>query len=292
MKWERWCPTRWKEYELLDSGDGEKLERFGEVTLIRPEPLAKWDKSLSPKQWKDRAHARFEQSGATSGKWKSLQKHPTVWELEYPSLKGNFSFELQLTQFKHVGIFPEQASNWDFIQKACSSFTAEGSQPKVLNLFAYTGGASLAAAKAGAEVTHVDSIKQVLQWTQRNIEISEIEGVRWLLDDALKFAQREARRGNRYQGLIMDPPAWGRGPKGERWKLETKLDELLESTSKILAPDGFLVLNTYSGISLSTLNELCKKYFPNHQRKVGLLALNLDKNKLDTGCVVRLNGRS
>ncbi|MDG1158809.1 MAG: class I SAM-dependent methyltransferase [Flavobacteriales bacterium] len=291
MKWERWSPTRWKEYELIDSGEGEKLERFGEVTLIRPEPLAKWNKSLKEKQWKELAHARFEQSGATSGKWVSYKKHPEIWEIAYPSIKGAFFFELRLTQFKHVGIFPEQASNWDFIQKSCSKFVEQQAEAKVLNLFAYTGGASMAAAKAGAEVTHLDSIKQVLQWTQQNIEISEISGVKWLLDDALKFAQREARRGNKYQGIIMDPPAWGRGPKGERWKLEQKLDELLTAASEILADDGFLVINTYSGISLSTLNELVEKYFPSFRKEIGLLALQDSKHKIDTGCVVRLNGQ-
>ncbi|MGB1032170.1 MAG: class I SAM-dependent methyltransferase, partial [Flavobacteriales bacterium] len=257
MKFERWQTPNTKHYSLIDFGEGEKLERFGEIILIRPEPLAKNRRKLALETWHSKAHARFDQTGSTTGKWISLRKHPDQWDLQCALPHGSIKFRLKLTKFKHVGIFPEQASNWEFIQNECKKHE----NPRVLNLFAYTGGASLAAKAAGADVTHVDSIKQVLSWSNENQEISNLDGIRWVLEDALKFAHRESKRGRKYHGIIMDPPAWGRGPKGEQWKLEQKLDELLKAAASILDPNGFAVVNTYSGLPLDTLKAKTGRHF-------------------------------
>lgn len=243
----------WRDYELIDSGDFSKLERFGPYVTIRPEPKALWPKSLSEKEWFSLAHTEFKPGAGfgkagkeDSGTWRMLRKMQEQWTIAYPSV--GFNLRLGLTSFKHVGVFPEQAPNWDFIAESVREIAgSQAEAPKVLNLFAYTGAASLAACKAGARVTHLDSVKQVVTWARGNMENSGLDGIRWIIEDAMKFAAREARRGNSYQGIILDPPAYGHGPDGERWKLDECLYGLLEHCSAILAPEkSFMVLNLYS----------------------------------------------
>ena len=254
----------WKDYETIDSGDGEKLERFGDAVLWRPEPKALWHKTLSESEWARKAHFRFKPAGGfstagkeDSGSWERLRKAPQQWEIGYGR---QMRLRLGLTAFKHVGVFPEQAPNWDFISSAVKGLKPGEGKPRVLNLFAYTGAASLAAAAAGADVTHLDSVRQVVTWARENMERSGLDGIRWVIEDALKFARREARRGNRYRGIILDPPAYGHGPDGERWKLDTLLFELLCLVAQILEPqDSFLVLNLYSNGYSAALGETVVK---------------------------------
>lgn len=237
-------PQHWKDYELIDFGNGEKLERFGSLTLIRPEPQAVGIPKLSEGEWLKTADMRFEQKTSSSGVWKPLGKtFPDRWKIQYKSPKLNLQFRLAMTAFKHVGIFPEQAVNWEYIADRCT----EGRSNKILNLFAYTGGASLAGAACGAEVTHVDSVRQVVTWANDNRELSKLRDIRWIVEDALKFVQREERRRNKYQGIILDPPAYGIGANGERWKLEEKINDLIRSLAQILEKkDSFLIFNAYS----------------------------------------------
>ena len=279
--------TQWKDYELLDSGCGEKLERFGSYILSRPEPKALWDRTLSEAEWKKLAHTTFTPGAGfgkagkeDSGTWNRLKKMDDQWYIRYPGeAEGlDFSLRLGLTSFKHVGVFPEQAPNWEWIY---NSIRKQGGHPKVLNLFAYTGGASLAARRAGADVTHLDSVRQVVTWARGNMEHSGMDGIRWVVEDAMKFARREEKRGNVYQGIILDPPAYGHGPDGEKWKLDECLFDLLKSVSKILAPkDSWMVLNLYSnGYSAALGETIVKEAFKPSDIKMesGELALR-DRN--------------
>lgn len=256
-------PQNWKDYELLDSGRGAKLERFGEYVLARPEPKALWDKSMTDEEWNRLAHTRFTPGAGfgkagkeDSGTWERLRNMPDQWWIRY-NRGPKFSLRLGLTSFKHVGVFPEQAANWDYIFKHTSDIAAKtGSKPKVLNLFAYTGAASLAAKCAGADVTHLDSVRQVVTWAHGNQDRSGLDGIRWVVEDAMKFANREAKRGNLYQGIILDPPAYGHGPDGEKWKLDECLFDMMKTVGKILAPqNSFLVLNLYSNGFSAILGE-------------------------------------
>ena len=258
-----YVPNNWKDYELLDSGKGAKLERFGEYVLARPEPKALWDKSMSDAEWNTLAHTRFTPGAGfgkagkeDSGTWERLRNMPDQWWIRY-NRGPKFSLRLGLTSFKHVGVFPEQATNWDYIFKQTSDIAAKtGSKPKVLNLFAYTGAASLAAKCAGADVTHLDSVRQVVTWAHENQDRSGLRDIRWVVEDAMKFAGREARRGNLYQGIILDPPAYGHGPDGEKWKLDECLFDMMKTVGKILAPENsFLVLNLYSNGFSAILGE-------------------------------------
>jgi 23S rRNA (cytosine1962-C5)-methyltransferase len=266
-------PLHWKNYELLDCGDFEKLERFGDYITIRPEPQAVWPKKWSNDEWNQKAHIKFIPKNSNSGEWKKMKKMPDQWQISY-GLPNNedITFRLGLTSFKHVGIFPEQAANWDFIVQSLKAMKTP--KPKVLNLFAYTGGASLAASAGGGEVTHVDSIKQVVTWANENMQLSNLTDIRWMVEDALKFVQREERRGNKYQGIILDPPAFGHGPKGEKWKLEDNIAEMMENVLKILdEKEHFLVLNAYSlGLSALVIENLCKD-FSGKDLKIGELYL-------------------
>lgn len=253
-------PQNWSDYELIDSGNFEKLERFGQYILARPEPKALWDKTLSAGEWDRLAHTRFVtgagfgRSGKEdSGTWKMLKKMPEQWYIKYNAGGLDFKLRLGLTSFKHVGVFPEQAPNWNFIysqsRQLVNKFKSEKREelPKVLNLFAYTGAASLAAKAAGADTTHLDSVRQVVTWAKGNMESSGLDNIRWVVEDALKFVKREVKRGKQYNGLILDPPAYGHGPDGEKWKLDELLFELLQNCAKIVAPeDAFMVLNLYS----------------------------------------------
>ena len=246
--------TAWKDYELIDCGDFAKLERFGKYITIRPEPKAIWKKTLSDAEWEKMAHTRFIPGGGfstagqqDSGSWKTLKRMDQQWPIVYQPL--NLTLRMGMTSFKHVGVFPEQAPNWDFIYSNTKRLVdnAGGAPVKVLNLFAYTGGASLAARKAGADVTHLDSVRQVVTWARQNMELSHMDSIRWVVEDALKFVRREAKRGNKYQGIMLDPPAYGHGPDGEKWKLDDCLWEMLSLVGEILAPkDSFLILNLYA----------------------------------------------
>lgn len=238
--------------------------------MARPEPKALWDKSMSDEQWDKMAHtcfhtgAGFGKAGKEdSGTWERRKKMDDQWHIRYkgdqPGL--DFSLRLGLTSFKHVGVFPEQSSNWEYIYRQTSELVKTAQQtgapkPKVLNLFAYTGAASLAAKAAGADVTHLDSVRQVVTWARGNMEKSGMDNIRWIVEDALKFARREAKRGNVYQGIILDPPAYGHGPDGEKWKLDECLNDMLKCVSSILAPqDSFMVLNLYSNGFSAVLGE-------------------------------------
>lgn len=247
----------WEDYELIDSGDFEKLERFGRCITRRPEPQAIWRKSLSEEEWLRLATATFKREGGSEerGRWSLAPRQPEQWRITQKVGDKEIALRLGLTSFKHVGVFPEQAENWNFIfesVKSISSKLPQEAKPKVLNMFAYTGGASLAAAAAGAEVTHVDSVKQCITWARENMELSGLGGIRWVVEDALKFARREVKRGHRYNGIILDPPAYGRGPEGEKWVLEENIVEMLALCGELLCEGGFLVLNLYS-MGLSAL---------------------------------------
>jgi 23S rRNA (cytosine1962-C5)-methyltransferase len=259
------APEDFGDYELIDCGDFEKLERFGKFITIRPEPQAVWAKVMPLREWEKKAHVRFVPKSSSSGEWKKLKPMPDQWEIKYALPSGNarenkaqLTFRLGLTSFKHVGIFPEQAVNWDRIY----TFLKNKKGKKFLNLFAYTGGASLAAKAAGADVTHVDSIKQVVTWANENMQKSGLDNIRWLVDDALKFVKKEIRRGNRYHGMILDPPSYGHGPAGEKWKLEDNISEMITSVLQILDPDEhLLILNVYSlGFSALVPGNLLQAY--------------------------------
>ena len=260
----------WKDYELLDSGNFEKLERFGRFVLSRPEPKALWGKTMSDADWARAAHIRFKPGAGfakagkeDSGTWEKLKKADDQWVIRYAGGQEGLSFSLRLglTAFKHVGVFPEQAPNWEYIYRNTRELVEAAQRdgrpkPKVVNLCAYTGAASLAAKAAGADVTHLDSVRQVVTWARTNMELSSLDNIRWIVEDAMKFARREARRGNLYQGIILDPPAYGHGPDGEKWKLDESLFEMLRNVSAILAPkDSFLVLNLYSNGYSAVLGE-------------------------------------
>ncbi len=253
-------PHNFSDYELIDVGNFEKLERFGQYITIRPEPQAVWDKTLSNTDWERRAHIKFMSRSSSSGEWKKLKQMPDQWPVKYAINNSDavIKFRLGLTSFKHVGIFPEQASNWDFIFETIKKMSTP--QPKVLNLFAYTGGASLAAKAAGADVTHVDSIKQVVTWSKENMELSGLDNIRWVVEDALKFVKREEKRGNKYNGIILDPPAFGHGPNGEKWKLEDNIGEMIQGVLNLLDDkEHFLILNAYSlGFSSLIIENLLK----------------------------------
>lgn len=247
------------DYELLDTGDFEKLERFGRFVTRRPEPQAIWRRTLSEEEWRRQADASFLRDARSDerGVWQLVPKMPDRWTVQFAYRGMTLRMRLALTSFKHVGIFPEQAANWTFIYDQCRRLQAvrpSGGAVRVLNLFAYTGGATLAARAAGAEVTHVDSVKQVVTWARENMEQSGLDGVRWIVEDALKFVRREVRRGNRYDAILLDPPAYGRGANGEKWVLEEHIGEMLACCAALLEPrNAFLVLNLYSMGLSSTL---------------------------------------
>ncbi len=286
-------PTHWEDYELLDCGDFEKLERFGKFITIRPEPQAVWKKIYSAGEWEKQAHVKFISKSSSSGEWKALKKMPEQWTIDYTlegrTKKSTLTFRLGLTSFKHVGIFPEQACNWDVIY----NYLQPLEKPKFLNLFAYTGGASIAARAAGADVTHVDSIKQVVNWANENMQKSNLDNIRWMIDDALKFVKKEQRRENFYQGIILDPPAFGHGPNGEKWKLEDNILEMMDSVLQILDPKHhLLILNAYSlGFSALVPQNLLQPFAVKHtsELSIGELYLNAKSGiKLPLGVWGRL----
>ena len=243
--------SEWKDYEVIDTGDGEKLERWKNIILRRPDPQAIWPKQ-KPELW-GKADAWYHRSTKGGGEWEFFKKLPERWSVKY----GELEFYVRPTGFKHTGLFPEQAVNWDWM----AGLIKNANRPiKVLNLFGYTGGATCACAAAGAHVTHVDAAKGMVQWAGENRKLSELDekSVRWIIDDALKFVQREERRGNRYQGILMDPPSYGRGPGGEVWKLENELFGLVQACEKVLAEDAlFMLINSYTtGLQPAVLNNM------------------------------------
>jgi len=280
-------PLHWNgEYELIDSGDGMKLEKFGHQILQRPEPQAIWSPRMSKKEWDLMSTGTFSQSGSHKGDWQ-LKGNGKSWFMKYGLMDATIKMKMNFTQFKHIGIFPEQAANWDYIYKRSREFKKEAS---VLNLFAYTGGASLAAKAAGVDVVHVDSIKQVVNWASENQDHSKLKNIRWVVEDALKFVSREVKRGRKYKGIILDPPAYGIGTKGERWKLEEKLGMLLQQVSQLLDKDGFLVLNVYSlGLSPYIIQNLMNDYFGDREVEILELCLRSRTDQiLPLGIVARI----
>lgn len=239
-----WIADKWNTYEVLDCSEGEKLERWGEYTLVRPDPQVIWNTKKSS-QWK-KVNGHYHRSSKGGGEWEFFSL-PEQWSIDYKSL--GLTFNLKPFKFKHTGVFPEQAVNWEWFSQKIKDAKAQGSEIKVLNLFAYTGGATLAAAKAGAKVTHVDASKGMVNWAKENAKSSGLENapIRWIIDDCVKFVEREIRRENFYDAVIMDPPSYGRGPKGEIWKIEDAVYPLIELCSKVLTKDPlFYLISSYT----------------------------------------------
>lgn len=245
----------WKDYECIDCGNGEKLERWKDIILRRPDPQALWPIEHEDEQWKS-PHAHYHRSKAGGGNWEFKKKVKEQWTIQYK----NLTFKVSPTGFKHTGIFPEQAANWDFMSDL---ITSQNKEIRVLNLFAYTGGATMACAQAGAsEVVHVDAAKGMVNWAKENMELSHLNDkkIRFIVDDVLKFVEREKRRGRTYHAIIMDPPSYGRGPNGEIWKIEEQLYSLIEACMGILDDDPlFFLVNSYTtGFSSTVLHNILK----------------------------------
>ncbi len=241
---------RFVDYELLDTSGGERLERWGDIILIRPDPQIIWNTEKKDKRWRN-AHARYIRSQKGGGNWEVYKNLPDRWNIKY----DNLSFNVRTMGFKHTGVFPEQAVNWDF---ATDIIRKSDRELSVINLFGYTGCATLACLEAGARVCHVDASKGMVQWARDNAQESGLSDkpVRWLVDDCIKFVKRELRRGNKYDGIIMDPPSYGRGPGGEVWKLEEEIYSFIELSAQLLSEDAkFFILNSYTaGLSPSVMH--------------------------------------
>ncbi len=244
--------TSWKDYELIDTSSGQRLERWGNIILVRPDPQIIWNTPKDNPLWND-YDAIYYRSNTGGGKWKIKNKIPESWSISYKDLK----FNIKLMNFKHTGIFPEQAVNWDLVRNIIKN---QNKKLNIINLFAYTGAASVACAKAGAKVCHVDASKGMTLWAKENAALSGLAGdeIRWMVDDCEKFVTREIKRGNTYDGLIMDPPSYGRGPKGEIWKIEENIYSFVSLCEKVLSDDAkFFVINSYSaGLSPSVMGYL------------------------------------
>ncbi|MCF0121458.1 MAG: class I SAM-dependent methyltransferase [Oscillospiraceae bacterium] len=251
-----WVSDKWRDYELIDCSKGEKLERWGKYLLVRPDPQAIWDTPRRHSGWR-KPDARYSRSSTGGGKWE-INNLPKSWTVGY----GDLTFNIKPMNFKHTGLFPEQAANWDFIADKISH---AGRKISVLNLFAYTGAATVAASMAGAEVCHVDAAKGMVSWARENARSCGLEDrpIRWIIDDCGKFVEREIRRGRRYDAIIMDPPSYGRGPSGETWKLENDLYAFVDMCSGVLSDDPlFVIINSYTtGLSASTLTYISETVF-------------------------------
>jgi 23S rRNA (cytosine1962-C5)-methyltransferase len=289
-------PTSWHDYELIDSGDFEKLERFGKFILIRPEPQAIWERSLSDTEWKRMTHAHFsrEQSDKyrftdeVKGGWKKLKDIPESWQVNYQYNDLKLTLRLALTGFGHVGIFPEQGENWNFIHDTIRGWSAD--KPRVMNLFAYTGAASVVARMSGAEVTHVDASRPGLNWANQNMQLNQQADIRWVYEDAFKFVKREVKRGNKYKGLIMDPPPYGRGPEGEKWTLQEQLNELVKMSRELLEEkQSFFILSMYAvGLSATAGLNVVKTHFTPQDLEYGEFYLGTKQHvHLPMGTFVR-----
>jgi 23S rRNA (cytosine1962-C5)-methyltransferase len=280
-------PAGWKDYELIDSGNFEKLERFGDYILIRPEPQAIWEPTLLPDEWKRKSDAHFHREQKenyrfgeeTNGGWKKKNKMPDSWNIVYQHNDLSLNLRLALTSFGHVGVFPEQGDNWDYIHETIKSWNSN--QTRVLNLFAYTGAASVVARLAGAEVTHVDSSRPGLNWANQNMQLNAQQDIRWVYEDALKFVKREVKRGNQYNGIIMDPPPYGRGPDGEKWMLQDKLNELVRLSSDLLnSKNKFFILSMYAvGLSAQVGLNVVQTHFKGENPEFGEFYLKSSTRK-------------
>lgn len=273
----------WKDYKILDMADGQKLERWGDIVLSRPDPQIIWKEKTYPKKWKD-INATYHRSKTGGGAWEYSKKMPQQWKIKYKEL----TFNIKPMGFKHTGLFPEQAINWDWMMDKIRNSKKE---IKVLNLFAYTGGATVACAAAGASVCHVDSSKGMVTWAKENIVASGLENrpVRYIIDDVVKFVNREIRRGNKYDAIIMDPPSYGRGANGEVWQFENNIYDLVELCTKVLSDNPlFFLINSYTtGISSKVLeNILNLTVSKNHKGKVssGEIGLPMEDSKLVLPC--------
>ncbi|PHS67884.1 MAG: SAM-dependent methyltransferase [Flavobacterium sp.] len=269
----------WEDYELIDAGNNKKLERWGSIITIRPDRNAYFTPVLSENEWQQKAQYEFVEATTNTGTWVSLKKDFPIteneeiakWQISYKDC----IFNLKLTKFKHVGVFPEQQTNWEFIN------TRLPKDGKFLNLFAYTGGASLIANAKRSDVFHCDSVKQIISWAKLNMENSGQDGIHWVLDDALKFASKEVKRGKKYDGIIMDPPAFGIGAKKERWKIEFKFPELVKVASELLSEKGFLIINTYSPkLKEEVIRKTVQQYFPKKNIEINKLSLKTTTGKI------------
>ena len=275
--------NKWQDYEILDMANGEKLERWGNITLIRPDPQIIWKEKEFPEKWKN-ADAKYTRSSSGGGNWSYKKKLPKSWKITYNEL----TFNVKPMGFKHTGLFPEQAVNWDWMMNKIQNSKRE---IKVLNLFAYTGGATVACLKAGASVCHVDSSKGMCEWAKENVTSSGLRErpVRFLIDDVVKFVNREIRRGNKYDGIIMDPPSYGRGANGEVWKFEENIAPLIELCMNVLSEKPlFFLINSYTtGISSQVLENLLRLYMPKKAKgkfSHGEIGLPMTNSKLILPC--------
>ena len=281
--------NNWKDYEILDMANGEKLERWNNKILIRPDPQIIWNDKQFPEKWK-KADARYSRSSTGGGHWENKTKLPDSWQIKYK----NLTFNIKPMGFKHTGIFPEQAVNWDWMmEKIKTTIKEEKREVKVLNLFAYTGGATMACSKAGASVVvHVDASKGMVEWAKENMHLSKLDNnfIRFIVDDCMKFVEKEARRGNKYDAIIMDPPSYGRGPNGEVWKFEKNIYNLIDACMKILSDKPlFFLINSYTtGISNTVLNNILKttmlKKYKNGKIESGEIGLPITRDNLVLPC--------
>ena len=275
---------KWKDYECILTGDGEKLERWGNIILRRPDPQIIWNKD-NFNMW-NKYDAFYHRSNKGGGYWEYNKKLPEFWTINY----NNLTFKVSPTNFKHTGIFPEQATNWDYVTEKIREFKNNNKEEmRILNLFAYTGCATMAASSAGAdEVVHVDASKGMIEWAKENMHLSNLDNnkIRFIVDDVIKFLEREKRRGRTYHGIIMDPPSYGRGPNKEVWRLEDNLKELLDKTKDVLDPNySFLLINSYTtGVSPISLNNLLSLTFNNSNVETGEIGLPVTKNNLILPC--------
>ena len=273
----------WKDYEILDMSNGEKLERWGDIILIRPDPQIIWKEKMYPEKWKN-AFAKYSRSSSGGGAWKYYKKIPENWSIKYKDL----TFNIKPMGFKHTGLFPEQAVNWDWMINKIKSSNRK--DVKVLNLFAYTGGATVACSYAGASVCHVDSSKGMVSWAKENINSSGLGArpVRFIIDDVTKFVQREIRRGNKYDAIIMDPPSYGRGKNGEVWQFENNISDLVELCKNVLSDDPlFFLINSYTtGISSKVLENILFLQIKKKNGKLssGEIGLPMKDSKLVLPC--------
>ncbi len=273
--------NKWKDYEILDMANGEKLERWGNIYLIRPDPQIIWKKKSFPEKW-NLANAKYNRSSSGGGGWKYIKKVPDNWQIKY----NNLTFNIKPMGFKHTGLFPEQAFNWDWMINKIQNANRE---IKVLNLFAYTGGATVACSYAGASVCHVDSSKGMVSWAKENIASSGLEKrpVRYIVDDVVKFVNREIRRENKYDGIIMDPPSYGRGTNGEVWKFEENISDLVELCRNVLSDKPlFFLINSYTtGISSTVLENILRLNMPKKGKiSCGEIGLPMTNSKLVLPC--------
>ena len=274
-----WIANDWKDYECIDTANGEKLEKWGNIMLCRPDPQVIWDEKAAAAEWK-KADAHYHRSSSGGGKWEYKNEIPEQWTVKYKSL----TFNIKPMGFKHTGLFPEQAVNWDYMMDKIS----KRGGAKVLNLFAYTGGATVACAKAGASVTHVDASKGMVQWAKENAKSSGLENapIRYLVDDCMKFVEREIRRGNHYDAIIMDPPSYGRGPGGEVWKIEDSICNFVRRCALLLSDNPlFFIINSYTtGLSPMVMTNLMKICLPEGNIEAGEIGVNITAPSMVLPC--------